>query len=137
MKMTCLWWQLTHNITIHTIRLSSKGSCLKINVTNVQTLAGCHLATHPKSRSCESRRLCLLIFLLFVLETSRYTSCLCLEEITLFGRLHGNRPSSSYVIPRFDLPQINKIENLIINQGITFQEFCFGKMFVISCYFFS
>ena len=31
-RMTCLWWQVTHNITIHTKRLSLKESCLKINV---------------------------------------------------------------------------------------------------------
>ena len=54
-RMTCFWWQLTHNITIHTIRLSLKESCLKINVTNVPTLAGCHFATHPESRSCGSK----------------------------------------------------------------------------------
>ena len=74
----------THNITIHTIRRSLKESCLKINVKNVPILAVCHLATHPKSRSCGSRRICLLIFLLFVLETSQYPSCLRLEEVTFF-----------------------------------------------------
>ena len=36
-RMTCLWWQLTHNITIHTIRLSLKESCLKINANDVPT----------------------------------------------------------------------------------------------------
>ena len=50
-RMTCFWWQLTHNITVHTIRLSLKESCLKINVKDVPTLAGCHLAIHPKSGS--------------------------------------------------------------------------------------
>ena len=69
-RITCFWWQFTHNITIHTIRLSMKESCLTINVKDVPTLAGCHLATHPKSGSCGSRRICLLIVLLFVLETS-------------------------------------------------------------------
>ena len=66
--MTCLWWQLTHNITLHTIRLSLKESCLEIHVKKVPTLAGCHLATHPKSWSCGSRWICLLIFLLFFWE---------------------------------------------------------------------
>ena len=30
--MTCFWWQPTHNITINTIRLPLKESCLKIDV---------------------------------------------------------------------------------------------------------
>ena len=72
--MTCFWWQLTHNITVHITRLSLKESCLKVNVKNVPTFAGCHLATHPKSRSCGSRRIRLLIRLLFVLKTSAATS---------------------------------------------------------------
>ena len=29
-RMTCFWWQLTHNITTHTVRLSLKEGCLKI-----------------------------------------------------------------------------------------------------------
>ena len=91
-RMTCFWWQLTHNITAHTIRLSLKESCLKINVKDVPTFAGCHLATHPKSRSCGSRGIRLLIFLLFVLETSQYLACFHLEEVTLFVRLDGEHP---------------------------------------------
>ena len=83
-RMTCFWWQLAHNITIHTIRMSLNERCLEIDVKNVPTLAGCYLATHPKSGSCGSRRIGLLMFLLFILETSQYTSCLCLEEVTLF-----------------------------------------------------
>ena len=104
---------------------------------NVPTLAGCHLATHPKSRSCGSKGICLLIFHLFVLETSQYPSCLCLEEVSLFVRLDGKHPSSGYVIPRFDLPQSNKIENFTINRGLTFPVFCFSKMIVLSFYFLS
>ena len=93
-RMTCFWWQLTHNMTIDTIRLSLQESCLKINVKNVPYLAGCHLATNPKSRSCGSKRICLLIFLLFVFEISQHPSCLCLEEVTLFVRLDCKYPSS-------------------------------------------
>ena len=85
----------------------------------------------------ESRWICLVIFLLFISETSQYPSCLCLEEITLFVRLDGKHPSSGYVIPRIDFPQINKIENCIVNQGFVLQVFCFSKLFVISSYFFS
>ena len=101
--MTSFWWQLTHNITIHTVRLSLKESCLKIHVKNVPSLTGCHLATYPKSRSCGGSRICLLIFLLFVLETSQYPSCFCLDAITLFVRLDRKHPSSGYIIPRFVL----------------------------------
>ena len=39
------------------------------------------LTTHPKSRSCGSRWITLLIFLLFVLESSQYPSGLCLELV--------------------------------------------------------
>ena len=49
--MTCVWWQLAHNITIHVIRLSLQ----KAVVEKIPTFAGCHLATHPKSRSSSSR----------------------------------------------------------------------------------
>ena len=133
-RMTCFWWQLTHNITSHTIRLSLKESCLKINVKNVPTLAGCHLATHSKSESCGSKCICLLIFPLFVLESSQDPSCLCLMEVTLFVRLDGEHPSSGYIISRFDLPQINKIENFVVNPGFVLQVFCFSKLFVIPSY---
>ena len=93
-RMTWFWWQLTHNITIHTIRLSLKESCLKINVKDVPTFAGCRVATHPKSKSCGSRGIRLLIFHLFVLETSQYPSDFCLEEVTLFVRLDSEHPLS-------------------------------------------
>ena len=96
--MTCFWWNLIHNITIHTFRLSLTESCLKIYVKNVPMFAGCHLATHPKSGSCGSKGIGLLIFLLFVLKTSQYPSSLCLEEVTLFIRLDGEHPSSSHII---------------------------------------
>ena len=62
-RMTCFWWQLTHNITVHIIRLSLTKSCLKIEVKKIPTFAGCHLATQTKSRSCRSRGIRLLVFL--------------------------------------------------------------------------
>ena len=49
---------------------TTSDGCLKINVKNVPTSAGCPLATHPKSGSSGSRRIGLLILLLFVLLTS-------------------------------------------------------------------
>ena len=79
---------------------------------DLPTLAGCHLTT------CGSRRICLLIFLLFVLETSQYPSCLCLTEVALFVCLDGEHPSSGYMISPFDLCQINKIEDFVVNPGI-------------------
>ena len=117
-RMACFCWQLTHNITTHTIRLSLKESCFKINVKDVPTLAGSRVATHPKSGSCGSRRFCLLIFLLLVLETSQYPSCLfCLEEVTLFVCLDGEHPSPSHIISRLNLPHVDEIKNLVINPG--------------------
>ena len=56
-----------------------------------------------------------MIFLLFVLETSRYPSGLCLEEVTLFVRLDGEIPSSNHVISRLNLPHIGEIKNLVVN----------------------
>ena len=53
--MTCFWWQLTHNTTVHIIRLSLNKSCLRMDAKKIPTLAGCHLATHPKSGSRGSR----------------------------------------------------------------------------------
>ena len=29
-RMTCFWWQLTHNITVHILRLPLKRGCLEI-----------------------------------------------------------------------------------------------------------
>ena len=77
------------------------------------------------------------MFLLFVLETSQYPSCLCLKEVTLFARLGGEDTSSGCIISRFDLPQIKKIENFIVNPGIVLLVFCSSKLFVVSSYFFS
>ena len=68
--MTRFWRQLAHNITIHILRLSLKKTCCEINVEKIRSFAGCHLATHPKSRSSRSRRICLQVILLFVLEPS-------------------------------------------------------------------
>ena len=119
-RMTCFWWKLTHNSTIHTRRLSLKESCLEMNVKHVPTFAGCQVAPHPESGSCGRRRIGLLIFLLFVLETSQYPSGLCLEEVTLFLRLDGEHPSSCHIISRLNLPHGNKITNLVLNSGFVF-----------------
>ena len=35
--MTCFWWQLTNDITIHIMRFSLKESCLEINVEKSQS----------------------------------------------------------------------------------------------------
>ena len=99
-----------------------------MNVKDVRTLAGCKLTTHLKSGPCGSRGICLLIFLLFVLETSEYPSCLCLQEVTFFVRLDGEYPSSGYMISRFDLTQINKIEDFVINPGCVPLVFRFSKL---------
>ena len=87
--------------------------------------------------SCWSKEICLLIFLMFFWETSQYPFCLCLEEVTLFVGLDGEHPSFGYIIPRFDLPQINKIKNFIVNLGVVLQAFYLNKLFVLSFYFLS
>ena len=55
-------------------------------------------------------------------------------EVTLFVRLDGEHPSSGYIISRFDLPQINKIENFVVYPGFVLQVFCLSKLFVIPSY---
>ena len=55
-RMSCFWWQLTHNITVHIRGLSLKKSCFEIKVEKIPSLACCHLATHAKSGSCGCRR---------------------------------------------------------------------------------
>ena len=77
-RMTCFWWQLTNNVTIHTMRLSLMEGCPEINVKNVPTFNGCHLTTHSKSGSCGSRRIGLPVFLWRILETSQHPTGLCL-----------------------------------------------------------
>ena len=114
----CFWWQLTHSITVHTIRLWFTESCLKIYGKGVPNLVGCHLATHPKSGSCGSKGIRLLIFFLLVLKTSQYPSCFCLGEVTLFLSFDGEHPSSGHMSSRFDLPQVNKIKNLVVDMGL-------------------
>ena len=134
-RMTCFCWQLTHNITTHTIRLSLKESCLKINGKDVAIFAGSRVTTHPKSRSCGSRRICLLTFLLFVLKTSQYPPGFCLEEVTLFVCLDGEHPSPSHIISRLNLPHVDEIKNLVINPGFLLLVLCFSKLFVVSSYY--
>ena len=127
-RVTCFWWQLTHNVTVHTMRLLLKESCLKIIVKNAPTFAGFHLATHPKSGSCGSRRIRLLTFLLFVLETSEYPFSLCLWEVAMFVRLDGKHPSSGHIISRLNLLHVNEIKNLVVNPGSVLPMFCFSKL---------
>ena len=71
---------LADDITAHIIKLSLKKYCFEINVKQIPPSIACHLTTQPKSWSCGSRGICLLIFPPFVLETSQYPSCLCLEN---------------------------------------------------------
>ena len=113
--MTCFWWQLTYDITIHIIRLYLKKGCFEIKMRKIPTFAGCLLATRPKSWSCGRRGIGLQVILLFVLESSRYPSRLCPEEVALLVGLDGKYPSSSRIILRFELPQINEVKNLILS----------------------
>ena len=104
---------------------------------NVTPLAGCHLTTDPKSRSCGKQETLSFDIPSVCPGTSQYPSCLCLEEVPLFVRLDGEHPSSGYIIPWFDLPQINMNENFIVNQGFVLQVFGISKLFVISSHFLS
>ena len=59
------------------------------------------------------------------------------RKLPFFVRLDGEYPSSGYMIARFDLTQINKIEDFVINPGFVLLVFRFSKLFVISSYFLS
>ena len=96
--MTCLWWQLTHDITVHILRLPLKKGCFEINMKKIPTSIGCLLATHSKSWSCGSRGIGLLVTLLLVLETPQYPSGLCLEEVAQLVRLDGEHASSGHFL---------------------------------------
>ena len=97
-----------------------------------QLFAGCHLATHPKSRSSRSRRICLQVILLFVLESSQDPSRLCPDEVALLVGFSGMYPSTCYVILRFDLPHVNEVKNLIVNPGFPLEVFRSSKLLVVS-----
>ena len=96
----------THTITTHIIRLSVKEGCLKINVKNVRTFTGCHLATHPKSGSADIPSVCP--------GNLSAVSDIRLKEVTLSVRVYGEHPSSCHVISRLNLPPI-EIKNLVAN----------------------
>ena len=101
----------------------------------IPTFADCHLETHPKSRSCRSRRISLQVILLFVLESSQHPSRLCLEEVALLVGFNGKFPSSCHVILRIELPQINEVKNFIVNPGFPLEVFRSSKLLVVSSYF--
>ena len=110
-QMTCFWWQLTHDITVHIKRLPLKKGCFEIHVKKIPTIAGCHLATHSKSWSCGSRRIGLLEILLLVLENSQYPSGFALRKLPCWSVL---------------------IENLIVIPGFVLKMFRFSEHFVVS-----
>ena len=93
------------------------------------------LSTHPKSGSCGSTGIRLLI-VHFVLEISQYPSGFCFEEVTLFVRLDGEHPSSGHIIFRLDFLQVDLIKNLVVNRGSALQLFCLSKLFAVSSCFF-
>ena len=49
-----------------------------------------------------------------VLEVSQHSSGLCLAEVALFIRLHGEQPSSSHILFRFDLLHVIEIKKKVI-----------------------
>ena len=85
----------------------------------------------------ETKRIRLLICLLFVLESSQNPSDFCHEEVTLFVRLDGEHPPLGVIISRFNLPQINEIETSVSTQDLHSRCFASANCFVISSYFLS
>ena len=117
--MTCFWWQLAHNITIHIIRLSLKKGFFWDECGKIPTFAGCHFATHPKSKSSGTRRICLQVILVFVLESSEYPSRLCPVEVALL----------------VNFLKSTKSKNFMVNLGFPLDVFRFTKLLVVSSYF--
>ena len=76
----------------------------------ISTFAGCHPATQPKSMSSRSRRVCLQLLLLLVLESSQYPSRRYPEDVALLVGFKGKYPSTCYVILRFELPHFNEVK---------------------------
>ena len=93
---------------------------------NVPTLTGFHLATHPKSGSCGSSESVCWYSVCLSWKPLNAHFVFAFKEVTLFARLDSKHPSSGYIIPRFALPQINKIENFIINPGFVSPK-CFAS----------
>ena len=74
------------------------------------------------------------VILLFVLESSKYPSCLRPEEVALFVGLDGKYPSTCHVILRTELPQINEVKNLVVNQQFPLELFRSSKLLNVSSY---
>ena len=101
----------------------------------IPTFVDCHLATHPKSWSCGSKGIGLLVILLPVLGTSQYPSGLCLEEVALLVILDGEHPLSGHTVVWFDLPHVNGIKDLTVNPRFVLKMFRFSKLFVVTLHF--
>ena len=102
--MTCFWWQLTHDITVHIIRLPLKKGCFEINVEKIPTLLAAIWQLIRNPGLVDAREsVCWLSFCL-VLQTSQYPSGLCPEEVALLVSLDGEHPLSGHIVLRLDLP---------------------------------
>ena len=134
--MTCFWWQLANNITVHIIRLSLKKSCFEINVEKDPIL--CWLLSDNSFEiqvQWKQENLSANYLFLFVLESSQYPSRLYPEEVALLVGFYFKYPSTCYVMLRFEFPQINEVKNLIVNRGFPLEVFRSSKLLVVSSYF--
>ena len=133
-----IWWQLTHHILVHIIRLSLKDSCLEINVRIVPSFAACHLATHPKSGPLwKQGKPSADIPSVFLGNLSVPFWPLPLKKIPLMIRLDGEHPSSCHTNSRLNLLHVDEIKNIVVNLGFVLKVFCFSELFVVSSYFLS
>ena len=99
--MTCFWWQLTYDITIHIIRLSLKEGCSEINVKKIQLLLASIWQLIRNPCLVGAGDFGLQVIFLLILETAQYPSSLRPEDVALFVGLDGEYPPSCHKILRF------------------------------------
>ena len=111
-RMSCFWWQLTHNITFHITRLSLKKSCFEINMQKGPI--PCWL---PFDSSFEIR----VLWKQANQSVSIPSACpgnLSIpiwpwpEEVIVLVRLDGEHSSSGHIISWLDLPHVDEIKKL-------------------------
>ncbi len=76
-------------------------------------------------------RVCLLIPLLFVLETAKHPASFALLEVALFVPFDRQDPSSSDKVPCRMLAKVNKVEDLMLFPRLVLVLFGLGKLLVV------
>ena len=137
-RMSCFWWQLTHNITFHIIGLSLKKSCFEINMQKRSDplLAAISQLFRNQGLVETWESVCMYSFYLSW-KPLNTNLAFALRKMPCLSVLMVSTPSSCHIISRIELPHVDEIKNLVVNHGSGLQMFCFSKLFVVSSYFLS